>query len=186
MKKVAIVYFSANGSTRDIARQINQGAMDTDVESHLVEILSDEINRGRYTNREALEKLASYDAILFGSPTYMGSPAGQFKSFMDATSDSYVKKAWRNKIAGGFTVGGSLNGEQQQTLLSFFTLASQHSMLWAGLDVSEHTDELGLNRTGSSIGLVASVDKETGSIHENDLQTAYYFGKRVAKLLLVQ
>ena len=117
----------------------------------------------------------------------MGSPAAQFKSFMDASSDSYCKKAWRNKLAAGFTTGGSLNGEQQQTLLSFFTLACQHGMIWAGLDISKHIDDLGLNRTGSSIGLVASDDQTAEStnnhINSNDLKTAFYFGQRIASLV---
>ncbi|CAH0541260.1 flavodoxin family protein [Vibrio marisflavi] len=183
MKKISIVYFSANGSTRAIADNVRRGAIESDVEC-LVEIAPEDITHGRYVNSANLERLTNSDAIVFGSPTYMGSPAGQFKSFMDATSDCYVTRSWRNKIAAGFTVGGSLNGEQQQTLLSFFTLACQHCMLWAGLDVSEHTRDLGLNRTGSSIGLVASVDATTGQIHENDRQTAYYFGQRIAQLLL--
>ncbi len=109
--------------------------------SHLVVI------EGRYDNDDKLKVLDSCDAIIFGAPTYMGSPAAQFKSFMDASSDTYCKKAWRNKLAAGFTTGGSLNGEQQQTLLekSFFTLACQHGMIWAGLDISKHIDDLGLN-----------------------------------------
>ncbi|MEZ9658667.1 flavodoxin family protein, partial [Vibrio sp. 10N.261.52.F3] len=87
----------------------------------------------------------------------------------------------------GITTGGSLNGEQQQTLLSFFTLACQHGMIWAGLDISKHIDDLGLNRTGSSIGLVASEDETADStnshINSNDLQTAFYFGQRIASLV---
>ncbi len=101
---------------------------------------------------------------------------------MDASSDEYVQLNWRNKIAAGFTMGGSLNGEQQQTLLGFFTLACQHGMIWAGLDVSKHTDNNELNRTGSSIGLVASYD-EKEQVHPNDLETAHYFGYRIANLV---
>ncbi|MCL9781457.1 flavodoxin family protein [Vibrio sp. S4M6] len=183
MKNISIVYFSANGATGSVADHIYQGIADSDIKCHLIEILAKDIVHGRYTHQENMSRLTKSDAIIFGSPTYMGSPAGQFKSFMDATSDCYVSRSWRNKIAAGFTVGGSLNGEQQQTLLSFFTLACQHSMLWAGLDVSQHTDSLGLNRTGSSIGLVSCVDKDTNEIHKNDLQTAYYFGQRIANLL---
>lgn len=60
-------------------------------------------------------------------------------------------------------------------------------MIWAGLDISKHIDDLGLNRTGSSIGLVASDDQTAEStnnhINSNDLKTAFYFGQRIASLV---
>ncbi|PMK15100.1 flavodoxin family protein [Vibrio splendidus] len=186
--KVGIVFFSKNGATKQVAETIAEGINTQQSNSAvLIEVLSSEIVEGRYDNDDKLSALDSCDAIIFGSPTYMGSPAAQFKSFMDASSDSYCKKAWRNKLAAGFTTGGSLNGEQQQTLLSFFTLACQHGMIWAGLDISKHIDDLGLNRTGSSIGLVASDDQTAENtnnhINSNDLKTAFYFGQRIASLV---
>ncbi|WP_210455311.1 flavodoxin family protein [Vibrio crassostreae] len=186
--KVGIVFFSKNGATKQVAETIAEGINTQQPNSVLlVKVLSSEVVEGRYDNDDKLTALDSCDAVVFGAPTYMGSPAAQFKSFMDASSDTYSKKSWRNKLAAGFTTGGSLNGEQQQTLLSFFTLACQHGMIWAGLDVSKHIDDLGLNRTGSSIGLVASVDEDptstNNSVNENDLKTAFYFGQRIASLV---
>ncbi|MDN3632730.1 flavodoxin family protein [Vibrio lentus] len=188
INKVGIVFFSKNGATKQVAETIAEGINTQQPGSALlIEVLSSEIVEGRYDNDGKLNALNNCDAIIFGAPTYMGSPAAQFKSFMDASSDTYCKKAWRNKLAAGFTTGGSLNGEQQQTLLSFFTLACQHGMVWAGLDISKHIDDLGLNRTGSSIGLVASDDQTAEStnnhIHSNDLKTAFYFGQRIASLV---
>ncbi|WP_047048538.1 flavodoxin family protein [Vibrio mexicanus] len=180
--KIAIVYFSHGGNTKQIATKVAEGVEQCDVQPTLFEIVGDDIQAGRYSKTEVFHELSEYDAILFGSPTYMGSAAAQFKAFMDASSDSYCKGIWRDKIAAGFTSGGSINGEQQQTLLSFFVLANQHGMLWAGLDTSVHVDELGLNRTGSSIGLVSSHD-ENGQLHPNDLETAHHFGKRIALLV---
>ncbi|MBW3697116.1 flavodoxin family protein [Vibrio sp. T187] len=182
-KKIGVVYFSKTGATKLVAQNIVEGIEHhPQVSSISIEILPSEIVEGRYINQEKIEQLNDCDAILFGSPTYMGSPSAQFKSFMDASSEQYCRKAWRNKLAGGFTTGGSINGEQQQTLLSFFALACQHGMLWVGLDASKHTDDLGLNRTGSNIGLVSSAGEES-LIHENDLQTAFYYGDRFAQLV---
>ncbi|ULN64693.1 flavodoxin family protein [Vibrio gigantis] len=186
--KIGIVFFSKCGATKQVAELITEGINSQRPSSALIiEVLASEIIEGRYNNDDKLKALDTCDAIIFGAPTYMGSPAAQFKSFMDASSDSYCKKVWRNKLAAGFTTGGSLNGEQQQTLLSFFTLACQHGMIWAGLDVSKHTDNLGLNRTGSSIGLVASVNEDPTStnsnVNANDLKTAFYFGQRIASLV---
>ncbi|NOH96802.1 NAD(P)H-dependent oxidoreductase [Vibrio sp. 99-70-13A1] len=181
--KIGIVFFSKTGTTKLLAGTIAEGVTSKSQLSPLViEILPEEIIEGRYTNHYKLEQLNNCAAIVFGSPTYMGSPAAQFKAFMDASSENYCAKAWRNKLAAGFTSGGSLNGEQQQTLFSFFTLASQHGMIWVGLDVSKHTDNLGLNRTGSSIGLVASLNKTESAIDSNDLNTGFYFGQRIAQI----
>ena len=182
MKTIGIVFFSAGGATRLLAEQIGEGIISAGHQYKTYEVSGADITEGRYTNQALLEELGQCDGIVFGSPTYMGAAAGQFKSFMDASSDEYVKQAWHNKIAAGFTTGGSLNGEQQQTLLSFFTLAMQHGMLWAGLNSTKHIDNLKLNRTGSSIGLVASVDPNNGIVHDNDLKTGFYFGQRIAAL----
>lgn len=182
--KIGIVFFSKCGATKQVAELIAEGVNTQLPDSALlIEVLPSEVIEGRYNNDEKLKLLDNCDAIVFGAPTYMGSPAAQFKSFMDASSDNYCKKLWRNKLAAGFTTGGSLNGEQQQTLLSFFTLACQHGMIWVGLDASRHTDNLGLNRTGSNIGLVSSIDDGEESVNHNDLLTAQYYGSRIATLV---
>ncbi|WP_171392135.1 flavodoxin family protein [Vibrio mediterranei] len=181
MSNIAIVYFSKSGATRVLAKAIQSGIECALCNATLFEIESRDIEEGRYVNNHLLSSLKHFDAIVFGSPTYMGSASAQFKAFMDASSDEYVQLNWRNKLAAGFTMGGSLNGEQQQTLLGFFALACQHGMIWAGLDVSKHTDNKALNRTGSSIGLVASY-YDNKQVHPNDLETAHYFGSRIADL----
>jgi len=38
--------------------------------------------------------------MAFGSPTYMGGPAAQFKAFADATGDRWAARTWANKVAG--------------------------------------------------------------------------------------
>ncbi|WP_456296718.1 flavodoxin family protein [Vibrio sp. AK197] len=181
--KIGIVFYSKQGNTSSLAKHIEEGIQSQDIPVMSIKIQDNDIVAGRYQNSAIFDMLVGCDAIVFGSPTYMGSPAAQFKAFMDASSDCYVAKAWRNKIAAGFTSGGSLNGEQQQTLLAMFALACQHGMLWAGLDVSQFTDTLNLNRTGSSLGLVASPQPNHQQIEDNDLATAFYFGQRIAKLV---
>ena len=50
------------------------------------------------------------DAIIFGSPTYMGMVSWQFKKFADATSKQWMSGAWKDKVAGGFTCSASPSG----------------------------------------------------------------------------
>ena len=76
--RIAVVYHSGYGHTQKQAEAVAQGAASVaGAESTLISV--DTIDQ----HWDALE---SYDAIIFGAPTYMGSLSGQFKMFMDATS----------------------------------------------------------------------------------------------------
>ena len=79
MTTVAIVYHSGYGHTRGVAEAVAEGAQAVSgVKVVLIPV-------GEAEAREA--ELDAADAIIFGSPTYMGGPAAQFKAFADASSD---------------------------------------------------------------------------------------------------
>lgn len=181
MITVAVVYFSALGATEKLARQLLEGINTVDdVKAIEYQIQGRDIFEGRFDNDEILTLLDSADAIIFGSPTYMGSVSAQFKAFADATSERWDSQQWRNKMAAGFTIGSCLNGDQTNTLKYFSTLASQHGMLWVGLDVAGGYNSLGINRLGCQMGVVGH--NPEGDIHQSDLDTAKYLGKRVANI----
>ena len=64
-------------------------------------------------------------AIVFGSPTYMGSVSWQFKKFADASSKRWFTRAWQDKFFAGFSVSASLNGDKGTTLSYLTVLAAQ-------------------------------------------------------------
>ena len=72
------------------------------------------------------------DAIIMGSPTYMGSVSWQFKKFADATSKPWFSQAWKDKVFAGFTNSATMNGDKLSTLHYLFTLAMQHGGIWVG------------------------------------------------------
>ncbi|MGY3571593.1 flavodoxin family protein [Vibrio paucivorans] len=182
MAKIAIVYFTQTDITGQIARAIAAGIEkqgDTEVFSHRID--GKEIVEGRFTNTEILEALTECDAIIFGSPTYMGGVAAQFKAFADASSETWFYQKWASKVAAGFTSGGALNGDQSSTLQYIQTLANQHGMVWVGLDKITNTGEHGINRLGTQVGIVSQgID---GEAHSSDIATAEYLGERVASLV---
>ena len=93
MASVAVVFHSGYGHTRRLAQSVAEGAR-----GELVEIDADgNLPEG------AWETLAGTDAIILGSPTYMGSVSWQFKKFADASSKPWFTQAWKDKIAAGFT-----------------------------------------------------------------------------------
>ena len=177
--KIAIIYFSASGTTAALADALNAGAGER-AEVAVHSIAAADIVGGRFQNKEALALVDAADGVAFGSPTYMGGPAAQFKAFADATSDRWSAQTWVNKVAAGFTTGACANGDQGQTLAYFTVLAAQHGMLWCGLDIPGGSDPHGRNRLGSQLGLATQAVK--GLLEAEDLATARYLGQRLAKL----
>ncbi|HGF5188544.1 TPA: flavodoxin family protein [Vibrio parahaemolyticus] len=188
MSKIAIIYFSKTDVTGQLARAIAAGVEQQSIKqqgeceilSHRIE--GSEIIEGRFVNPNLMDELAEYDAIIFGSPTYMGGVAAQFKAFADASSESWYHQKWANKVAAGFTSGGALNGDQSCTLQYLQTFAYQHGMMWVGLDKISNSGEQNLNRYGVQGGIVAQ-GGEDGQLHSSDVATAEYLGKRVAALV---
>lgn len=183
MKKIAVVFHSANGTTRQLAEAVAAGVEEVaGAEVIQTEITAADINAGRFYNDSLLNRLDSADAIVFGSPTYMGSVSAQFKAFADASSERWEAQLWRNKLAAGFTIGSNLNGDQLGTLQYMQILASQHGMLWAGLDIPGNSNGHGLNRLGAQSGVIAQAER--ADLCDSDLLTARYLGQRVAQLCL--
>ncbi|MCK1391166.1 flavodoxin family protein [Bradyrhizobium sp. 1] len=179
MPLLAIVYFSVSGTTETLAHAVARGAAGM-AEIALCRIAGDDIVSGRFQNEGLLETIDRAGAVAFGSPTYMGGPAAQFKAFADASSDRWTQQRWANKIAGGFTTGACAGGDQLHTLTYFSILAAQHGMLWCGLDIPGGEDAAGRNRLGSQLGLATQL--VDGALPQSDLSTAEYLGQRLARM----
>ena len=112
-------------------------------------------------------ELDGADAIIFGSPTYMGGVSAEFAKFKDWTSKRWMDGAWRNKLAAGFTASASWNGDKHNTLYQLLTLALQHGMVWVGLGLPPgYNHSKGsvedLNRLGASVGAMAQANVDQG------------------------
>ena len=130
--------------------------------------------------------LAAAEAIIMGSPTYMGSVSWQFKKFADASSKQWFAQAWKDKIAGGFTNSSGLSGDKLATLNSMFTLAMQHGMIWASQGLMPSSTKAAtrddINNVGTYSGAMAQSpsDASPAEMSKGDLETARLFGKRIA------
>lgn len=184
MTKVAIVYHSGYGHTAKQAEAVRQGAASVaGVEVTLLN--SDEA-------QQQWEVLDAADAIIFGSPTYMGSASAQFKAFMDASSKAWFTQDWKDKIAAGFTNSASQSGDKLNTLIQLTVFAAQHGMIWVGLDMLPGNNNSkgsvnDLNRLGSFLGAMAQSNAdEPADIApiDSDLKTAQRLGERVAQIAL--
>lgn len=178
--KIAVVYHSGYGHTAEQAKAVARGA--GNVAGAVVQLISVADVEQHWTDLEQA------DAIIFGSPTYMGSVSADFKKFMDASSKAWFAGKWKDKLAGGFTNSSSQNGDKHNTLNTLAVFAAQHQMLWVslGLPPGNH-DSKGsvndLNRLGSSLGAMAQSNADQGPEHgpiASDLKTAEHLGQRVA------
>ena len=93
MSKTVVVYHSGYGHAQRIAQFVAEGAG-----AQLIAIDAE----GNLTDAQWADVSAA-DAIILGSPTYMGSVSWQFKKFADATSKQWLSRAWKDKVAGGMS-----------------------------------------------------------------------------------
>jgi NAD(P)H dehydrogenase (quinone) len=178
MAKVAVVFHSGYGHTQRMAQSVAQGAsadlITIDAEGNLPE--------------GAWETLAAADAIIMGSPTYMGSVSWQFKKFADASSKPWFGQAWKNKLMAGFTNSATMNGDKHSTLHYLFTLAMQHSGIWVGTGMmpsnAKAAQRNDVNYVGSFAGAMTQSpsDSSPAEMFPGDLETARLFGRRVAEV----
>ena len=176
MTQAVVVYHSGYGHTQRVAEQVAAGAG--------AELVAIDANGD--VPETTWDKLASANAIIFGAPTYMGSPSWQFKKFADASSKAWFTRAWQDKVFGGFTVSASLNGDKQVALISLQTLASQHGGIWVSLGLPPSNTKAAtrndVNSLGGSVGLLVQGPSDAGDdeIPSGDLETARLYGRRVA------
>lgn len=182
MKSIAIVYHSGHGHTEHIARHVADGARC--VEQTRVDLLK------AADLTAAPDLLAGYDGIILGSPTYLGGVSGVFKTFMDATGRMWRQQKLKRRLAAGFTVSSLPAGDKQSTLISMFTFAMQHGMVWVGnpLLPEQHDGtpyEQAANRLGSWTGLMAQAGHSApaDAFAPGDVKTARLFGRHFARTL---
>jgi multimeric flavodoxin WrbA len=188
MTRVCVVYHSGYGHTQKQAEAVAEGVASVDgvvCDSIAVDALEN-------ADAEVWATLDSADAMVFGSPTYMGSASAAFKGFMEATSQRWMEQRWAQKLAAGFTNSGSQNGDKQNTLMQFVTFAAQHSMLWVNLgQMPGNNSSAGsvddMNRLGASLGAMAQSNVDAAADvapTSADLATAREFGAHVARCAL--
>jgi multimeric flavodoxin WrbA len=177
---ISVAYHSGYGHTAVLAAAVEAGALSAGATVHLVKV--DEITEAQW------ELLDASDAIVFGSPTYMGTASGAFHAFAEASSKRWFTRSWQDKLAAGFTNSGSKSGDKLHTLQFFGILAAQHGMTWVNLGLhpgwnSSESSEYDLNRLGIFMGAGAQSNTDQGpeGVHKADIATAEHLGRRVTE-----
>lgn len=109
--QIAIVYDSGRGHTARQAQAVADGVGEVPgATARLIAVADGAV---------PWDALEASDAIVFGAPTYNGSPSARFKQFCeDATQKAWNDMKWRDKVAAGFTNSGAQNGDKLHSLMS--------------------------------------------------------------------
>lgn len=176
---VIVIYHSGYGHTKKLAEAVFDGVKTKTTNTHLLSV--DDLTEAYW------EQLAKADAIIFGSPTYMGGPSAKFKEFADASSKPWFKQLWKNKIAAGFTNSATINGDKFATIAYLWTLSQQHGMIWVGTGMqaanSKSAMRNDINYLGGYGGLLGQSPSDASpeeGLLPGDAETAKLFGARVA------
>src|SRR5271163_1754324 len=154
MNEILVLYYSRQGSTAALARQVCRGVEAVPgMQARLRTVAPVTISTERLDPPVPNEgpPYATHDdlvqccGLILGSPTRFGNMAAPVKFFLDGTSALWVSGALKDKPAAVFTSTQTLHGGQETTLLSMMLPLLHHGMYLVGLPYSEP----GLTETAS-------------------------------------
>ncbi len=197
--KLLVVYYSMNGHTHRLAEAAAEGALQVggaEVELRRIpETLSEAELKRRGADAEARkifsnvvictpEELEGADAIIFGTPSYLGNMAGQMRTFLDSLGDLWKRNALVGKVGSVFASSGSQHGGQEAAILSFHPTLLHLGMVIVGLPYSFESQRRIDEVAGGSPYGATTIAGRTGERmpSETELAGARFQGKYVAEI----
>lgn len=189
MSKIAIIYYSATGTTHLIAEQLAKGAESAGAEVRLRRVPElapaeaiasnegwqkhvDEVNP---TIPEAtLDDLTWADGFALGSPTRFGLPTSQLKQFIDTTGGLWAQGALAGKLATSFTSAATPHGGLESTALAI----NNTFYHWGAIILPPGYTTPELYAAGTPYGIT----QHTGELTEATTAAALAQGKRLAEV----
>lgn len=142
MTELLVLYYSSNGSVREMAQLVARGIHQVPGTSARLRTVPPVAPRttvaeppipdtgAPYVELADLEACAG---LALGSPTRFGNMAAPLKHFLDTTGALWAKGTLVGKPAAVFTSTASLHGGQETTLVSMMLPLLHHGMLIVGL-----------------------------------------------------
>lgn len=192
MTEILVLYYSRNGSTAKLARQIARGVESVEgVRARLrtVPPVSAETEKvapavpeegAVYVQHKDLKECAG---LIMGSPTRFGNMAAPMKYFLDGTTALWLSGSLAGKPAAVFTSTSTMHGGQESTLLSMMTPLFHQGMLLVGVPYTEPALS-STDRGGTPYGAshVAGTGKSPEPLTRDEETLALALGKRVAEI----
>jgi len=191
--EILVVYYSRNGTTAQLARQVCRGVESVPgatARLRSVPPVSAESERAVVASPDqgapwaTLDDLATCDGVILGSPVRFGNMAAPLKYFLDQTSGLWLRGALVDKPAAVFTSSQTMHGGQESTLLSMLTPLLHHGMVLAGIPFTQ--PELPATRSGGTPYGASHVTSAStnGELTAEESQLARSLGRRIAMLAI--
>ncbi len=191
MSDVLVLYYTGNGTTEALAREICRGVdsvpgMSARLRtvpkvSTVAEATEDSIPDSGPPYASPAD-IAECSGMLLGSPGRFGNMAAAMKYFIDGTLNEWLKGSAEGKPAAVFTSTASLHGGQESTLLSMMLPLLHHGMLLVGLPYSD--EALSKTRAGGTPYGATHVTfgATDGRLADDEKTLAQTLGARVARI----
>ena len=194
MPKVLVLFYSRTGNTALLADAIAEGARGVrfaEVDVRRLDDLAPASVRDavpewkaaharlteRYRTMDPVEEIATYDALILGSPTRYGIMAAELKHLLDQTGPLWQRGALVNKVGSAFTSVSTAHGGHETTLWSIMTPMANLGMILVPPGYSDSVMFTG----GIPYGATATTG--SGTPGDTDLAAARHQGKRVAEVV---
>lgn len=162
---VLVTYHSASGNTEKMAQGVAEGAKAVTGTSVIL----------KRVGEVASNDLTSSDAVIVGSPVYLGNMSGEVKTFFDNWSLKFGLRArehkMRNKVGAAFATGESVSGGKEVTMLTILATMLGREMIVVS--------------SGGAFGASATTGPDSPGIDDKELAAARDLGKRVAEIAAV-
>ncbi len=189
MPDILVLYYSRNGATAELARQVARGAdAVAGCRARLRTVPPLPFPAAAGTAPQEGAAFATHDdlrecaGLILGSPVRFGNMAAPLMAFFDSTSSLWLTGVLAGKPVGAFTSGSTMHGGQETTPLGMLLPLLHHGMLIVGLPFTE----AGLSETtggGTPYGASRVVrEGERRALTDAERGLAQALGSRVAAL----
>ncbi len=193
MIEILVLYYSRQGGTAALARQVCRGVESVagvGARLRTVPPVAATVERAEPSVPDDGPPYASHQDLLecagliLGSPTRFGGMAAPLKFFLDGTGALWMSGGLKDKPAAVFTATQTMHGGQEATLLSMMIPLLHHGMVLVGLPYSERA--LTDTRSGGTPYGASHVSGlgGAGELTEHERELARALGARVAALAL--
>ena len=191
MADILVLYYSRNGATEALAREVCNGIDAVpDMSSRLRTV--PRVSAVTETTEDSIPEsgppfatpsdLVECAGVVMGSPTNFGNMSASLKHFLDGTVGEWFKGSAVGKPAGVFASTSSLHGGQETTLITMALPLLHHGMLIVGLPYTE--TELATTTTGGTpYGAThVSWNRNPDPLSDDEKKLARALGRRVAEV----
>lgn len=118
------------------------------------------------------------DAILFGTPSYFGSPATELKNVLDRLGPQWKRGTLAGKVGGAFAAASWPHGGSEVVTMALYAPMAHLGMV---ILPTGYTDEAMLE-AGSPYGASTIVGAEKGKPRQEDLDAARHQGRHTVAI----